>query len=96
MTTYQAEYTPLFEKNLKRYRSMRQQIRRKIGGVLQDPYAGTERLGKAPAERICVAVAASASRATSVSSSWSARSAVASPHASSASAKGCLMRPSSS
>jgi len=48
MTTYQAEYTPLLEKNLKRYRGMRQQIRRKIGGVLQDPYAGTERLGKAP------------------------------------------------
>jgi len=48
MTTYRAEYTPLFEKNLKRYRSMRRQIRREIGRVLQDPYAGTERLGKVP------------------------------------------------
>ena len=48
MTTYQAKYTPLFEKNLKRYHSMRQQIRRKISRVLQDPYASTERLGKVP------------------------------------------------
>jgi len=42
---YQAEYTPLFEKNLKRYHSLRRQIRSKLDRVLQDPYAGTERLG---------------------------------------------------
>ena len=46
MTIYQAEYTPRFEKNIKRYRNIRRQIRRKISRVLQDPYAGTERLGK--------------------------------------------------
>lgn len=48
MTICQVKYTPLFDKNRKRYRGMRQQIRRKIGRVLQDPYAGTERLGKVP------------------------------------------------
>jgi hypothetical protein len=46
MTTYLAEYTPLFERNLKRYHSLHRQIRRRIGCVVQDPYAGTERLGK--------------------------------------------------
>ena len=46
MTTYLAEYTPLFEGNLKRYHSLHRQIRRRIGCVVQDPYAGTERLGK--------------------------------------------------
>ena len=48
MTIYHVEYTPLFEENLKRYRSMRRQIRRKVGRVLKDPYAGTERLGEIP------------------------------------------------
>ena len=48
MTSYQAEYTPLFEKNLKRYHSMRRQIRQKTERILQDPYTGTERLGNIP------------------------------------------------
>jgi mRNA-degrading endonuclease RelE of RelBE toxin-antitoxin system len=46
MMAYQAEYTPLFEKSLKRYQNMRRRIRRRVEGVVQDPYAGTEHLGR--------------------------------------------------
>lgn len=46
--TYQVEHAPLFDKNPKRYRSLRKQIRRKIVQVLRAPYQGTERLGKVP------------------------------------------------
>jgi len=46
--TYEAEYTPLFDRNARRYRSLRKQIRQKTARTLQDPYQGTERLGKTP------------------------------------------------
>ena len=41
------EYTPLFEKNLKRYHSLRRQIRSKLDRVLQDPY------DRSPRSRVC-------------------------------------------
>ena len=45
---YQAKYTPLFEKDLRRYRGMRIQILRRVTRLRQNPYQGTERLGKQP------------------------------------------------
>jgi len=44
--TYKVELTPLFEKNLRRYRSMRKHIQRHVNQVSADPYQDTERLGK--------------------------------------------------
>jgi mRNA-degrading endonuclease RelE of RelBE toxin-antitoxin system len=44
--TYKVELTPLFEKNLRRYQSMRKHIQRHVNQVLADPYQGTERLGR--------------------------------------------------
>jgi mRNA-degrading endonuclease RelE of RelBE toxin-antitoxin system len=44
--TYKIKLTPLFQKNLKRYQSMRMHIRRHVNQVLADPYQDTERLGK--------------------------------------------------
>jgi len=46
--TYQVELTPLFRRNLRRYRSMRKQIQRHVNQVLDDPYRNTERLGQIP------------------------------------------------
>ena len=46
--TYQVELTPLFRRNLWRYRSMRKQIQRHVSQVLDDPYRNTERLGQTP------------------------------------------------
>ncbi len=45
---YKVEITPLFRKNLRRYRSMRKQIQRHVGQVLDDPYRNTKRLGQIP------------------------------------------------
>jgi len=49
--TYQVEYTPLFDKNLKRYTGLRKQIRQKVARVSRTPYQGTERLSKSPGGR---------------------------------------------
>ncbi len=46
--TYQVELTPLFRRNLRRYRSMRKQIQHHVNQVLDDPYRNTERLGQTP------------------------------------------------
>jgi len=43
----QAEYTPLFEKNLKQYHSLRWRVRSKVDRVLQDPY------DRSPRSRVC-------------------------------------------
>lgn len=45
MADYQAVYEKRFVKNLTRYSSLRQQIRRCVDRVMKDPYAQTEFLG---------------------------------------------------
>jgi mRNA-degrading endonuclease RelE of RelBE toxin-antitoxin system len=45
---YQPEMTKLFQKNLRRYASLREQIRRHVDEILADPYLNSERLGKMP------------------------------------------------
>ena len=45
---YRAELTRLFQKNLRRYASLRKQIQQHVDEVLADPYSNSERLGKAP------------------------------------------------
>lgn len=47
MTEYQAAYEKRFVKNLARYGSLRQQIRRCVDRVIDNPYAQTEFLGDA-------------------------------------------------
>ncbi len=44
MNEYEAVYEKLFVKNLKRYASLKKQIRRCIDRVLNDPYYSTEQL----------------------------------------------------
>jgi len=44
MNDYEAVYEKLFVKNLKRYASLKRQIRRCIHRVLNDPYYNTEQL----------------------------------------------------
>lgn len=46
MNDYQAVYEDRFVRNLTRYSSLRQRIRRKIEQILVDPYDRTERLGR--------------------------------------------------
>ncbi len=45
MAYYQAVYEKRFVKNLTRYSSLRQQVRRRVERVIEDPYAQTEFLG---------------------------------------------------
>ena len=47
MSDYEAVYETLFVRNLRRYSSMRQPIKRRVDRVLADPYHNTERLGDA-------------------------------------------------
>ena len=47
MNDYQVVYEALFVRNLRRYSSMRQPIKRQVHRVLSDPYHNTERLGDA-------------------------------------------------
>ncbi|MFH2044278.1 MAG: hypothetical protein ABIK92_03925 [Pseudomonadota bacterium] len=44
MSDYQAVYEQRFVTNLKRYSSMREQIRHRVERVLSDPYHNTEKL----------------------------------------------------
>ena len=43
---YQVVYEERFVRNLKRYSSLRQRIRRRMEQILVDPYDRTERLGR--------------------------------------------------
>lgn len=45
MSEFQAQYEDLFTKDLRRYKSLRKRIERRIREILADPYANTERLG---------------------------------------------------
>lgn len=45
MTDYDAVYEDLFVRNLRRYASIRNAIRRRVDRVLDDPYFNTETLG---------------------------------------------------
>ena len=47
MSDYEAVYEELFTRNLRRYSSIRQPIKRRIDRVLTDPYHNTEFLGDA-------------------------------------------------
>lgn len=47
MSDYEAVYEELFTQNLRRYSSIRQQIKRRIDRVLTAPYHNTEFLGDA-------------------------------------------------
>ncbi len=46
MSQYKAAYERRFPKDLRRYRSLRKQIHRRITQVLANPYQRTERLGR--------------------------------------------------
>jgi hypothetical protein len=46
VNNYQVVYEERFVRNLKRYSSLRQRIRRKMEQILVDPYDRTERLGR--------------------------------------------------
>ncbi|MFQ5812580.1 MAG: type II toxin-antitoxin system RelE/ParE family toxin [Anaerolineae bacterium] len=48
MSRYQPVFEDLFVRNQRRYRSLRKQIQRRVDQVLDDPYTGTERLGRIP------------------------------------------------
>lgn len=45
MSSYEAVYESLFVRNLKRYISLRINIKRRVDKVLSDPYSNTEFLG---------------------------------------------------
>ena len=45
MSDYEAVYEALFTRNLRRYASVKQSIKRRINRVLTDPYHNTEFLG---------------------------------------------------
>ena len=45
MSEYEAKYEELFLNNLKRYRSLRQNIKRRVDRVIANPYHNTEALG---------------------------------------------------
>lgn len=45
MSNYEAVYEDLFKRNLRRYSSIRQAIKRRVDRVLKDPYHNTEFLG---------------------------------------------------
>ncbi len=45
MSDYSAVYEERFTRNLRRYASLRQRIKRRIERTLSDPYANTELLG---------------------------------------------------
>ncbi len=47
MDEYQAIYEDRFVRNLARYSNLRQRIQRRVEQILEDPYARTERLGRA-------------------------------------------------
>jgi len=46
MSQYKAAYESRCVKDLRRYRSLRKQIRQHVTQILADPYQGTERLGR--------------------------------------------------
>ena len=48
MSRYQPMFEDLFVRNQRRYRSLRKQIQRRVDQILDNPYAGTERLGQIP------------------------------------------------
>ncbi|MBC8253723.1 MAG: hypothetical protein H8E35_06805 [Ardenticatenia bacterium] len=48
MSRYQPAFEDRFVRNQRRYRSLRKQIQRHVDQVLDDPYTGTERLGRIP------------------------------------------------
>ena len=56
MNDYEAVYEELFVKNLKRYASLKKQIRRCVDRVLLDPYYNTEQLVDS-AEKLTLALA---------------------------------------
>lgn len=45
---YQHEMTQLFQKNVRRYASLRKRVQQHVDQVLADPYLDSERLGKMP------------------------------------------------
>lgn len=45
MSDYQAAYEELFVRNLRRYASIREAIKRRVQRILDDPYINTEALG---------------------------------------------------
>jgi hypothetical protein len=45
-TRYRFQYTDDFEKDLKRYASLRKQITRKVNAILENPFHNTELLKK--------------------------------------------------
>jgi mRNA-degrading endonuclease RelE of RelBE toxin-antitoxin system len=50
MSKYKAIYEIRFVRNLERYSSFRQRIKRRIEQILEDPYSQPERLGRVPGE----------------------------------------------
>ncbi len=48
MSRYQPAFEDRFVRNQRRYRGLRKQIQRHVDQVLEDPYTGTERLGRIP------------------------------------------------
>ena len=48
MSEHQVRYAPLFQKNLRRYRSFKGRIRKRVAKILDDPYHNTEPLGRKP------------------------------------------------
>jgi Txe/YoeB family toxin of Txe-Axe toxin-antitoxin module len=48
MSRYQPAFEDRFVRNQRQYRSLRKQVQRHVDQVLDDPYTGTERLGRIP------------------------------------------------
>ena len=48
MSRYQPVFEERFVRNRQRYRSLRKHIQRHVDQILDDPYTGTERLGRIP------------------------------------------------
>jgi len=48
MSRYQPVFEDCFVRNRRRYRSLQKQIQRHVDQILDDPYTGTERLGRMP------------------------------------------------
>jgi len=94
-SSYREGWGPRFAKAYRRYKNLRHRVDRKMGQVLADPYAGTERLGKVPGGmdlRGCRSIRVTRNfRIIFVVCEECRRV----PNVSSASVKGCLTRPSS-
>jgi Txe/YoeB family toxin of Txe-Axe toxin-antitoxin module len=93
MSRYQCVLEDRFVRNQRRYRSLQEHIQRHVDQVLDDPYRGTERLGKRAGGldlRGCRSVRVTRNFRIILSF---ARSAAACQSAAFASARGCRTRP---